>query len=256
MKTFIFWIRYDGTAFHGWQRQASDRTVQSELEAALGIMLGDNFKLGTSSRTDAGVHAWQHPVSVSTTADIPPIGMRRGLNSLLPDDVTVIDIQPVSTGFQSRKGSMGKTYVYRIQDGEVPDPLEARYAWHIKHRLDAGAMKAGAEHFLGTHDFAAFRSAQCDSITTTRLIFAAHVERRGRLITVTISGNAFMRTMVRVMVGTLVEVGSGRRPPAWIAEVIAGGDRHLAGVTAPARGLALLDVAYPTELFADGAHGF
>lgn len=258
-RAFLLWLRYDGTEFHGWQRQANARSVQGALEGALAVVLkgkGSSFRLGTTSRTDAGVHALRHPVGLETDSRIPMDGLLKGLNSVLPRDVSVVEVARAPEGFSARKASMAKTYVYRVMEDRVPDPFEDRYSWRLKGRLDLDAVRAGARHLLGEHDFSAFRSAECDAGTPRRLLNALVVQRDGRVVTFTVCGNAFLRNMVRIIVGSLVEVGMGRHAPEWIASVLASRDRTQAGRTAPPRGLFLAGVEFPTELLAEGAHAW
>lgn len=253
MRNFLLWLRYDGTDFHGWQRQANARSVQGELEAALSKVVGSGFRLGSSSRTDAGVHALNHPVNVWTEARIPADGLRKGLSSILPRDLSVTEVCEVPEPFSARKSSLGKTYLYRILLGDCRDPFVERYSWRIRHHLDVEAMRDGAALLLGEHDFSAFRSSECDSPSARRLITGIPVWRDGREVRIVVSGNAFLRNMVRIIVGSLAEVGTGRHPPEWMAAVLEGRDRTKAGITAPARGLHLWAVSYAPDLLCDGA---
>ncbi len=253
MNRILLWVRYDGTRFHGWQLQKDSRTVQGELTAALARLLGTDFHLATSSRTDAGVHARRHPVVVETSATIPAEGLAKGLNALLDRDVAIVDFHPVGPGFDSRRSSHGKSYRYLLDEGRMPDPFLDPYAWRIRRHLDLHAMRAAARSLVGEHDFDAFRSAHCDSPNTRRLVHAIHVERTGRVVAITVCGNAFLRNMVRIIAGTLVDVGLHRHPPQWTADLLAGRDRTRSGMTAPARGLHLLDVHYPADVLCDGA---
>lgn len=249
MKNYLLRLRYDGTQFHGWQRQANARTVQGELERALDTIFdGVSYRLSASSRTDAGVHALRHPVSLETDARIPPDGLLKGLNSLLPHDVSVREVLLVPSGFDAKKMALSKTYVYRILEDRIPNPFEERYAWRLPYGLDLDAMRLGAAYLLGEHDFSAFRSAQCDAKSPWRQINALVVAREGRIVTLTVNGNAFLRSMVRVIVGSLVRVGAGRESPEWISHVLESHDRTRAGLTAPARGLFLADVSFPPDL--------
>lgn len=256
MRNYLLWLRYDGTHFHGWQRQKGSRSVQEDLESALARVLEGDYRLGTSSRTDAGVHAMRHPVNVLTSKTLPPRGLMRGINSLLKPDVAVIDVVPVDLSFRSRKMSCGKVYSYRYIEGWNRDPFLDKYGWRVRARLNLEAMQEAAGHFLGEHDFAAFRASKCDARTTRRHITAAVLHREDGIIRLTISGNAFLRNMVRIMAGTLADVGLGRQPPGWVAEAIASCDRTQTGMTAPARGLFLTDVNYPTDALCDGAYGW
>lgn len=257
MRPLLLWVRYDGTDFHGWQIQAPGiRTVQEVLTKALTTVFGQGFRLATSSRTDAGVHALRHPVVLESKVAVPGPGLQRGLNTLLPDDVAIVSYRPVPAGFSSRKFALGKTYCYQVDESRHPDPFHDRHAWRIGQRLDIPAMRRAAHFLVGEHDFNAFRSVHCDSPTTRRILQSIHVERSGRLVRIVVTGNAFLRNMVRVIAGTLVDVGRKRRDPDDMSRVLASKDRSEAGMTAPAKGLVLTDVHYPPELLCHGAHGW
>jgi tRNA pseudouridine38-40 synthase len=260
VRNYLLLLRYDGTGFHGWQRQddagASVRTVQGELERALATILGPEMHLKSSSRTDAGVHALAHPVNVQADSTIPPEGLLKGLNSLLPPDLSVFQAFTVPREFNAKKLALGKTYRYQWVEGVNRDPFVDRYAWRVKRPLDVPAMRTAASHLVGEHDFDAFRAAHCDAASSRRLLTGIVLERTDRLLSMTITGNAFLRNMVRIIAGSLTEVGLGRRTPEWIKEVLDSKDRTRAGQTAPPHGLFLLAVAYPPELLSDNAHGF
>lgn len=256
MRNYLLFLRYDGTNFHGWQRQEEERTVQGELERGLAAVLGGGFRLKSSSRTDAGVHAVEHPVNVWSDAVLPPAGLAAALNSALAPDVSVQRCLLVPAEFNAKKMALGKTYRYRLFESSVPDPFLARTSWRLNRTVDEDAMRDAAACLLGEHDFSAFRAADCDSVTTRRLLSCLVVERRGREVVLTVSGNAFLRNMVRILVGSLAEVGLGRRDGPWLAHVLASRDRTLAGPTAPAHGLFLLSVSYPPEVLCDGAGGW
>jgi tRNA pseudouridine38-40 synthase len=246
-------VQFDGTDFAGWQRQDDQRTVQGVLEEALARMLREPTKATASSRTDAGVHALALPVGVRTGADLPLKAFVFGLDSLLPDDVRVLSAEEVPEGFNARFSTLGKTYRYRIQGGRVLLPLERRYAWHVPLPLDLDAIREGARALVGEHDFTSFRSVQCDAASPVRCVTRLDVvEERPGIVAIEIRANGFLRNMVRIVAGTLVQVGLGRRPPAWVAEVLAARDRRVGGMTAPPRGLFLVEVEYP----ADGVTGW
>lgn len=247
MRKFLLRLAYDGTGFHGWQRQLGVRTVQGELEAALDRVLGGEFRLGSSSRTDAGVHALRHPATVSTARSIPASGLLKGLNSLLGTDVAVTHAQVVDPSFDPKRMALRKVYRYRIIESQTPNPFEDKYGWRRRTPLDLSAMQAGARCLVGQHDFSSFRAADCDARHPHRFMHAVVVQRDGHVVTITVVGNAFLRSMVRVIAGTLVEVGRGRRTPASVQEVLEARDRSLAGQTAPACGLFLVDVLYPSR---------
>ncbi len=237
-------VEYDGTSLGGWQRQANATTVQSHLETALARLLQHETPVTGASRTDAGVHARAQVASFRTERPIPLHGIRRGLNSLLPESIAIVEATEVGDDFHPRFSATGKHYRYTILNRPDRSPRWHHRAWHISDPLDLEAMRAGATHLVGEHDFSAFRAAGCGAKTTTRRVERIDVSRDDDRIVLDIRGNAFLRQMVRILVGTLVEVGSGRRDPAQLAEIIASKDRTQAGITAPAHGLELVEVRY------------
>ncbi|TNF31440.1 MAG: tRNA pseudouridine(38-40) synthase TruA [Deltaproteobacteria bacterium] len=246
-RTVLLTVQYDGTDFHGWQLQPELRTVQGALGAAVEAMFHHAPILYGSSRTDAGVHARALPVAFDTTRDIPAHGILRGLNTMLPPDLAVIDAAHAPLGFRPREAAVAKTYTYRYQLGDARRPLTSRFSWHVKRRrFDLDGMREAATHLLGEHDFSSFRAAECDAHTTLRRLYALDVAAPddSELVVLTVTGNAFLRNMVRIIAGTLAEVGFGRRPPEWVGAALAARDRRLAGQTAPASGLTLTTVHY------------
>jgi tRNA pseudouridine38-40 synthase len=240
-------VQYDGADFAGWQMQAVHRTVQGVLTHAVETMAGHPVTLHAASRTDAGVHASAMPVCFDTDCLIPAYGFSRGLNTMLPDDVAVTSVSEAKPGFRTRLAAVAKTYRYLFQVGEARRPLHNRQAaWVKRESIDVAAMADAARHFLGDHDYSAFRAAHCDSLTTTRRMYRAEVfELPGTpLVGFEVTGNAFMRHMVRIMAGTLLEVGRGRFTAADVARALASGDRTHAGPTAPAHGLTLIQVHF------------
>lgn len=244
-RTVLLTVAYDGTEFAGWQVQPAERTVQGALEAALSEMEHRHVKVWGAGRTDAGVHARGQAAHFHTRASIPLRGYVRGLNTLLAGDVAVLDARDVPDGFHARFSALGKHYRYTILNAPVRHPLATRYAWHREKLLDHDAMNAGAAHLLGTRDFNAFRAASCERESAVREMRRLEVTRQGDYLHLDVEATAFLKHMVRVIVGTLVEVGRGKRPAAWVAEVLASRDRTRAGPTAPARGLCLERVFYP-----------
>ena len=253
MPRYRFILEYDGTPFVGWQVQALGVSVQGRLTEAIRKFSGETVSVRAAGRTDAGVHALGQVAGFSLERSIEPNAVLRALNARLPDAVRVLSAGAVDASFHPRFSARQKRYEYRIWNAPVADPFERRYAWHIHDPIDVDAMHAAAAMFEGRHDFAAFQSAGSAATTTERTIFkstlsAAGVDVRGgesgRLITYEISGDGFLRHMVRAIVGTLVEVGRGRRRPEWIGEVIASADRGAAGPTAPPDGLFLVGVSY------------
>ncbi|GMV40834.1 MAG: tRNA pseudouridine synthase A [Myxococcales bacterium] len=238
-------IEFDGTDFHGWQQQAEQRTVQGVLEEAIASMNGERTPARASSRTDAGVHARAMPVCFRAGRSIPPRGWLRGLNSLLPRDLSVHSVEEVADDFDPRRSARGKTYRYRIWNAPHPSALEARTSWLVHPPLDLDVMRQSAQPLLGEHDFSAFRAAHCDSRSTMRLVEDITVQGAGAIIEIAITANAFLRNMARIVAGTLVEAGLGRRSPTDVALALASGERARAGVTAPPHGLFLEEVRYP-----------
>jgi tRNA pseudouridine38-40 synthase len=239
-------VEYDGTSLHGWQRQANAPTVQAHLETALAELLQHAVIVTGASRTDAGVHARGQVAAFRTERAIPLHGIRRGLNSLLPDTIAVRDVIEMPAEFHPRFSATGKHYRYTIFVRPDRSPRWRDRAWHHIDALDLEAMRTGAANLLGEHDFAAFRAAGCTAKTTIRRIDAIDIapDPSGDLVVLDLRGNAFLRMMVRIVVGTLTEVGTGRRSPAQVAEILASKDRTKAGKTAPAHGLELMEVRY------------
>jgi tRNA pseudouridine38-40 synthase len=262
MATFKLTIAYDGTGFVGWQRQASGTSIQGLLEDALRELDGRPVDVAGAGRTDAGVHALGQVASVSLERAIDRRTLMRAVNSRLPASVRVVDAAEAVPGFHARFDARSKTYCYRIWNGEVMSPFERAFAWHVPSPvLDVAAMASAAATLEGRHDFAAFQAAGTETRTTEREVFSSrarggsdplrasgdpqpfHADVPG-LITYEIAGAGFLRHMVRTIVGTLVEVGRGRRPAAWVSEVLRSRDRSAAGPTAPAEGLFLVSLEY------------
>lgn len=238
-------VEYDGTDLHGWQRQHGAPTVQEHLEAALAKLLTHEAPVVGASRTDAGVHARGQVASFRTERDIPVHGIRRGLNSMLPDSIAIRDAAEVPDDFHPRFSATGKHYRYTILTAPNRSPRWRDRAWHHPEALSVSAMHDAARALLGEHDFAAFRAAGCTAKTTMRRVDSIALTRlHPHLLDIDIRGNAFLRQMVRILVGTLTEVGTGRRSVAQVAEILASKDRKQAGITAPAQGLELIEVRY------------
>jgi tRNA pseudouridine38-40 synthase len=246
-RTIRLAVQYDGTDFAGWQSQPETRTVQGVLHEAVEKMVHHPIILRATSRTDAGVHAIGLPVTFETDRDISEDGFLRGLNCNLPDDVSITQVNTEPAGYRIRDVAVAKTYRYQVQLGPVRWALLARQAWSIPQpTLDLDAMRQAAEQLLGQHDFSSFRSAGCNSASPIRYIHSIHIWNDEETPTVTFDfiGNAFLRNMIRILAGTLVEVGIGRRTPAWVTETLLAKDRRKAGPTAPARGLTLMKVHF------------
>jgi tRNA pseudouridine38-40 synthase len=237
-------VEYDGTDLCGWQRQPNGPTVQGHLEAALAQLLQHEAPVAGASRTDAGVHARGQVASFETERSIPLHGIRRGLNTLLPPQIAIREASEVLEDWHPRFSATGKHYRYTILASPDRSPRVRHTAWHITEPLEDAAMRAAADQLVGEHDFAAFRAAGCAAKTTIRRIDSIDLVREAPLLYVDVRGNAFLRNMVRILTGTLVEVGRGRLTPAQVVEILDSRDRTRAGITAPAHGLELVEVRY------------
>ncbi len=240
-------LAYDGTDFHGWQRQAGVRTVQEEVEAVLRRVLGHPVHVQGASRTDAGVHARGQVANVLTSSPIPLENLKRAIGCRLPPDVALLHVGVVPPEFHASAAALGKLYRYRIfaATGRPVGMLAARYTWHVWHPLDLERLRAAVARLVGTHDFAGFASQGSPRASAVRTVRRIDVRRCGDEVQCDVEGDGFLYNQVRNMVGTLVEIGRGRWPPERAAEILASGDRRLAGPTAPPQGLCLQWVRYP-----------
>ena len=236
-------IEYDGTDFHGWQIQPGARTVQETLEDGLARLLGHPTRVAAAGRTDAGVHASGQVVCFGSERDIAAATLRRALNALTPPDLTVRSAELVPDDFDPRRAARSRRYAYCIWNRREPSPFWRRYAWHVRWALDLEAMQGAAAQLVGEHDFSSFRASGCEAAHPIRQVLCSELARRGDLLVYTIEANAFLRHMVRNIVGTLVEVGSARRLTD-VAALLAARDRTMAAATAPALGLCLTEVCY------------
>ena len=238
-------VEYDGTRYAGWQWQGNALTVQQELEDALSKLLGQpRMPIAGASRTDAGVHAAGQVAHVDVCNSIPAEKLAIALNTLLPQDVRVQASQEVSQDFHARFSATGKTYRYQIWNAPHASALNHRYCAHVPTPLDVEAMRAEAEAALGTQDFHAFQATGGKKKGTVRTLNALSFRQEGALITLTVEGNAFLYNMVRILAGTLIDVGRGRIPAGAVARALASGSRLDLGITAPAQGLTLMAVHY------------
>lgn len=244
MRTILLTIEYDGTAYAGWQRQPNGLAVQQVVEEALCQLLGQRPDLRSSGRTDAGVHASSMPAVFKTSSGIPLKAFVEGTNRFLPPDIAVLSAQEVPSGFKAIGDARAKHYRYTILAATVRSPLRRFQTWHVREHLDLNAMQTAAVFFIGHHNFAAFRASNCVAKTTVRRIDSVQVWMQGDLVVIDVVGGGFLKNMVRVMVGTLVDIGRGRFQPEHIRELLRSGDRKQAGVTAPACGLCLMNVQY------------
>ncbi len=245
-------VAFDGTAYSGWQRQKDKRTIQGELERAVARMTGEPVTVHGAGRTDAGVHALAMAASFRTSTDIPAAGLHKGLNSFLPEDIRVVSAVQAPPDFHPRKSAVGKIYAYHLSFGGPGLPTDRLYCWQLPVSLDLEVMESCLRLVIGTHDFSSFeatgsRDPELPGRGAVRTISAAELLHcRDSRIIIRLSGDGFLRHMVRNIVGTLVEAGRGRMDADGFATVIAARDRSVAGPTAPARGLFLEQVLYKT----------
>jgi len=237
-------VEYDGTEFSGWQRQEGQRTVQGTLEDGVHQLLGERVEVRGAGRTDAGVHAAGQVASLVLESRIPATGFLRGMNSLLPKDVAIVDSADAPASFDARFSARGKVYRYRIWNHFVRSPLHERTSWHCRRPLDLDQMRQAAAVLCGEHDFRGFRASDCDRRNTVRVIRRFDLVKNGALIQLDVEATAFLKNMVRILVGTLADVGRGKRAIADVLRALETGDRAAGGVTAPAAGLTLLNVSY------------
>lgn len=240
-------IEYDGTDFFGWQRLRDGNSIQSVVESALSFVADESIEVVCAGRTDAGVHAVCQVVHFDTLARRSERGWTLGANSRLPTSIAVRWAQPVAEDFHARFGARGRRYRYQILNRSVRPALQARYVTWERRPLDAAVMHQAAQALIGEHDFSAFRTVACQARTPTRCVREISIARDGECVAVDIQANAFLHHMVRNIVGSLLPVGRGDEPAAWIAQLLAGRDRAVAGPTAPAQGLTFLGPLFPRD---------
>jgi tRNA pseudouridine38-40 synthase len=236
-------LEYDGSGFRGWAKQPGLRTVQGELESALATVLRKPVELTVAGRTDTGVHALGQVASFETGIEVPG-DLARRLNGIGPDDIAVTSAEPVADGFDARRDAKSRTYRYRILARPSPSPFEQGRSLWWPHKLDRAALDACAAALPGTHDFTAFTPTQTDHVRFDRDILTASWTTEGDIVSFQITADAFMRNMVRVLVGTQLEVASDRRSLESFKQLLAGAPRSAAGDTAPPHGLYLESVSY------------
>lgn len=251
MQRILLTIEYDGTNYAGWQRQLNGLAVQQVVEEALTRACGERIVITGASRTDAGVHALGQAAHFDTASRIPPEKYPFVLNTMLPRDVRVQTGRAVPQGFHARFMTCGKQYTYRIINSRHGSALLRSSHVHVPVPLDAALMHTAAQDLLGTHDFAAFQASGGTAKTTVRTIDRVNVERAGDVITLTVHGDAFLYNMVRIIAGTLIEIGQGKRAPDAFVRALRSLDRLDLGLTAPPHGLELTRVEYPEAAFRD-----
>lgn len=252
-KNILLTIEYDGTGFHGWQRQPGARTCQGELEKALSVLCAQEVTIEGTSRTDAGVHALDQKATLRGDFAIPTERIPEacsnllggGRNSMKGSDIRIISAEEMDEDFHARFSCTGKKYIYRIHNAKEPDVFRRNSCWHIKESLDTEAMQRAASFIEGTHDFACFQAAGAQKrLTTVRTVYGIEILKKNDEIEIHVSGNGFLYNMVRIITGTLVEAGKGRISPDYVEQIIEKKDRCLAGPTAPPQGLYLAKVYY------------
>lgn len=247
MRNVMLVVAYDGTNYHGFQEQRGTGlvTIQEVIEQALYTVAGKKIRIIGAARTDAGVHARGQVINFDASGwNIPTQRIPLALNGLLPEDAVILDAQDVYPDFHARFSALAKTYRYAVYNDSIPSPFWRLYSYFVPRSLDVQAMSIGAGAYEGEHDFASFQAAGAVVKSTVRKLFKVEVRKAGKLVYLTFRGNGFLYHMVRIMAGTLLEVGLGKRLPEEVEQILRACDRKLAGFTAPARGLCLEQVEY------------
>jgi tRNA pseudouridine38-40 synthase len=249
LRTLALVLEYDGTGYHGFQRQDELPSIAERVEEALGTLFGRPTKITAAGRTDAGVHATGQVVSCATTSLMPLRRIAVAASALLrPHGIAVVRAVERAAGFSARRDALSRTYRYRILNRVAPSPLYAKRAFHVSAQLDVEAMRAAALALIGEHDFAAFCAVESRARGTIRNVHALEVQRNGDFLDVVITADSFVHNMVRIIVGTLIEVGRGRRTAPSVEAVLKAGERARAGFTAPPHGLYLEKVEFSNRI--------
>lgn len=248
MKRVMLRVAYDGTNYCGWQLQPNAQTVEGVLNQALTRLLGEPVAVIGASRTDSGVHSLGNVAVFDTDTRIPADKISYALNQRLPDDIVVQESCEVASDFHPRHCDSTKTYEYKILNREFPLPTVRRDSYFFYRRLDTLRMQEAADELVGTHDFASFCAAHAQVETTVRTVYSCKVLREGDLIRIRVTGAGFLYNMVRIIAGTLIEVGTGARQPQEISEILQAKNRSAAGPTAPAHGLTMIGIEFKKNL--------
>ena len=246
-RNFKIMIQYEGTRYQGWQKQGKGskaNTLQEKFEVLLTKIAGAPVEICASGRTDAGVHAWGQTANFHMDTQRSPQELMEEMNRYLPEDVAVISCEEAAPRFHARYNAKRKTYCYRVLNSPIPHVFDRKFVYQVKEPLDVPAMEKAAAFLEGTHDFAAFTSAKKGKKSTVRTIEKIRIAREGDEIRFTYTGDGFLYHMVRILTGTLLEVGQKKRPPEDVRRVLNGKDRQLAGPLVPPQGLALMEVGY------------
>lgn len=244
MRNIKLTLEYDGTNYLGWQKQKIGTTIQETLEEAISLLTNEKIEVIGSSRTDAGVHAKGFVANFKTNSKIPSEKFREAINYRLPDDIVILKSEEVEEGFHSRYSARGKTYSYSILNRDVHSAIGKDYVYHVKRELDLDAMKDACKYFIGTKDFIAFKSSGSSVKTTIRTISDLYIEKQNDIIKIYVTGDGFLYNMVRIIVGTLIMVGSNKIDSTEVQNIIHSKDRNKAGICVPAIGLVLEEVYY------------
>ncbi len=248
MHTIRLTIEYDGADYVGWQWQTNGKSLQKVVEEAIAQVVGKPVRLHSSGRTDAGVHARGMVAHFRTEKVLPLAAYREGVNHFLPKDIAILKAEVAPIGFHARFSAVGKWYRYTIWQGEVRSPLLTGRNWHVRNELNVALMQQAVAILLGRHDFSAFRSSRCEAVTTHREIVGVEITEERGIIHIDIAGNGFLRNMIRIIVGTVVEIGLGKRSVETMTELLESGQRIVSGATAPSAGLCLMQVWYDMSL--------
>ncbi|MDG2467681.1 MAG: tRNA pseudouridine(38-40) synthase TruA [Pirellulaceae bacterium] len=248
MRCLKMTVAYRGTHYCGWQIQNGQNSIQQELESAFRTVTGETVRMTASGRTDSGVHALGQVVSTAIRSEMECHQLLRALNGNTPFDISVLKVEEAVPRFHAIRDATKKSYRYRIQSGPVSDPIDQDFLWYVPFSLDVAAMQSGCEYLVGEHDFVCFQASGGATKSTIRTVFQCQIREAVsspfRKLELDIEGSGFLYNMVRIIAGSLVEIGKGKRQPDWIAEIIQSKDRTKAGPTAPPQGLFLMNVDY------------
>ncbi len=244
MRNIILTLCYDGTGYHGFQRQNNGMTIQQVVEEAIKKVTGETVSITGCSRTDAGVHATKYICNFKTESSVPADKFCFALNSYMPDDVSCIASGEAEMDFHARYSAKSKTYTYTIYNAPHKNPVLCRFAWHYPIKIDRVKMRQAAAAIVGTHNFSAFMATGGQQKTTVKTVNFLNITEDGERIFIEINADGFLYNMVRIIAGTLVYAGTGKINPADIPDIIKSGDRTLAGITAPPEGLCLKEIFY------------